>query len=58
MRRPEELEVRVAVRVVRTYCLARAIEANDNDGKLVLPVRQRVEWAEKSVRVSYLVKYS
>jgi hypothetical protein len=43
---------------VRTYCLARAIEADDNDGKLVLPEVECWHFECQEKRVSYLVRYS
>jgi hypothetical protein len=47
--------------VKRTYCLARAVEADDNDGKLVLPVSQSIGISagqEKCEHVANLVRYS
>jgi hypothetical protein len=47
--------------VKRTYRLARAVEADDDDGKLVFPVSQSIGIStgkEKRERVANLVRYS
>ena len=46
--------------VKRTYSLARAVEADDNDGKFVFPASQSIGifYTRKCERVANLVRYS